>query len=358
MLTLKDVAEKAGVSVSTVSLVLNGRDAGRIRPELSERVREIADALGYVPDLMARGLKTRRTHTIGLLSDQVASIPFAGQMLGGAQAVANHEGYLLLMIDTDGDRDLEKDAVTSLVQRNVEALIYASAYHREVDLPAVPDRIPLIVLDGLPVDPASRADWVVPDERGGAYAAVTALIEAGHRRIGFCNYHEDIPASRQRLEGYRDALESAGIAFDSTLVVEIEQSTTEAAREPARRLLFRSDRPSGVFCFGDQVAFGFYQVAEKLGLRVPDDLSVVGFDNQQYVADALHPGLTTVQLPHRAMGEWAVRTALERIRTPRSERGAPRTHRMICELVVRDSVAPPGAVVARTRQRDLRTAVV
>src|ERR1700709_1905861 len=117
MLTMKDVAEKAGVSISTVSLVLSGRDEGRVRPERGAMIRQIAEELGYLPDLMARGLKTRRSHTIGFLSDHVASFPFAGQMLAGAQQVAYEAGYLLLLIDTAGNAEMEPEAVRSFVQR-------------------------------------------------------------------------------------------------------------------------------------------------------------------------------------------------------------------------------------------------
>ena len=352
MLTLRDVAAKAGVSASTVSLVLNGLDEGRIRPALSAHVRQVADELGYVPDLMARGLRTRRTHTIGLLSDQVASAPFASSMLGGAERVAQSESFLLLLIDTDGDAGQERVAVRSLVQRNVDALVYAAAWHRAVDLPVVPDRIPLIVLDGLPSDPGSRADWVVPDERGGAEGAVRHLIDAGHRRIAYCGVVEDVPAAHQRFQGYLDALHAAGLPFDERLVVAASDSTTAAARPVAAELLGRTDRPTAVFCFGDQLAFGFYQVAQRLGIGIPDALSVVGFDNQHYVADALDPGLTTVQLPHRAMGEWAARRAIERIDGDTAD---PTHHRQTCELVERGSVGPPADVTVISGARTARS---
>jgi LacI family transcriptional regulator len=338
MLTLRDVAAKAGVSPSTVSLVLNGLDEGRIRPALSAHVREVADALGYFPDLLARGLRTRKTHTIGLLSDQVASVPFANSMLRGAQRVAQDEGFLLLLIDTDGDPAQEQAAARSLVQRNVDALIYASAWHRAVDLPAVPDRIPLIVLDGLPAAPDTNVDWVVPDERGGAETAVRHLIAAGHSRIGYCGVDEDIPAAHERFQGYLDALSTADLPFDPRLVVNASNSTTAAARPVAAELLSSADRPTAVFCFGDQLAFGFYQAAQRLGLHIPSDLSIVGFDNQHYVADALDPGLTTVQLPHRAMGEWAARRAIDLMD---GDTGPRSRHRQECVLVQRDSVGAP-----------------
>ncbi|PZF62762.1 LacI family transcriptional regulator [Curtobacterium sp. MCBD17_013] len=348
MLTMKDVATRAGVSTSTVSLVLSGRHKGRVRDAVVEHVRDVADMLGYVPDLMARGLRTRQTHTIGLISDRVASIPFAGQMIGGAQRVAIDEQYLILLVDTDGDQRVVRNALTMLLQRNVDALIYACEYHQVIVPPAVPDRVPLVILDGRPEDPSSPVDWIVPDERGGAFAAVAELTAVGHRRIGFCTVSRDIPARSLRLQGYRDALEAAGIVFDPDLVVEAVEAGTVHTLEPARALLSRDDRPTAVFCFGDRMANAVYHVANELGLAIPGDLSVVGFDNQLDIADGLVPGLTTVQLPHRAMGELAaqvtIQRALEDLHAPR----VPSEHIVPCPIVRRCSVAAPRTVATMT----------
>ena len=354
MLTMKDIATRVGVSVSTVSLVLNGRDRGRVNPEVAATVRFVADELGYVPNLLARSLKTRQTHTIGLLSDRVASVPFAGQMLAGAQAAAWAEGYLLIMIDTGGNGELEGPGVKSLLQRNIEALIMAADYHRDVDLPMVPDSVPTVVLDGRARNPESLADWVVPDEIGGAYAATRHLIEAGHTRIAFCNVSDtDFVARDLRRLGYERALVEAGIPVDPTLVVEEDGPTAFAGRAAARRLLARTHPPTAVFCFSDQMAFGVYQVAQEHGLRIPDDLSVVGFDNQQFVADYLLPGLTTVQLPHHEMGVWAAQQAIARIGT--TAPAIPAQRLMPCPLVERGSVAPPPTLPhPRSRARPAR----
>ncbi|WP_144710362.1 LacI family DNA-binding transcriptional regulator [Curtobacterium pusillum] len=341
MLTMKDVATRAGVSVSTVSLVLSGRHQGRVRDSVVEHVRDVADTLGYVPDLMARGLRTRQTHTIGLISDRVASIPFAGQMIGGAQRVAIDEKYLILLVDTDGEQSVVRDALTMLLQRNVDALIYACEYHQVVVPPVVPARVPLVILDGRPEDPTAPVDWIIPDERGGAAGAVAELTGAGHRRIGFCTVSRDMPARDLRFLGYTDALAAAGIPFDPALVVEAAEAGTVHTLEPARALLDRPDRPTAVFCFGDRMANAVYHVAHELGLRIPQDLSVVGFDNQLDISEGLVPGLTTVQLPHRAMGELAARLTIERSLEPPHTEHHPTEHVVPCPVVRRGSVAPP-----------------
>lgn len=339
MITLRDVAQEVGVSISTVSLVLNGHARGRVRADLAERIRKTADDMLYVPNHFARSLSTSRTATVGLVSDQVATIPFAGPMLAGAQRVLWEEGYLLMLIDTAGNDEIAGPAALSLVQRNVEALILAVAHHKIIDLPAVPTGAPIVVLDGRPANGGRQVDFVVPDEEGGARAAVRHLITRGHRRIGFCNVPALYPeAARLRLKGYRSALEAAHIMIDPDLIVNAETANTSAAIEPARRLLTRPDPPTAVFCFGDQLAMGFYHVAFDLGLRIPDELSIVGFDNQQFIADCLSPGLTTVQLPHSGMGEWAARQALKRIRGEVLS-GDPEGYLAPCTLVERNSVS-------------------
>lgn len=339
MVTMKDVARQACVSVSTVSLVLSGRGEGRITPEVADRVRRAAADLGYVPNLLAKGLRTRQTHTIGLLSDSVASTPFAGMMLAAAQREAWEAGYLLLVIDTAAEREMEVPAAQALLQRNVEGLIYASMYHREVTLPPVPDDVPLVVMDGQPSD-ERRADWIVPNEQEGAELAVGALVQAGHRRIAFCSNAERIPASVGRERGYRSALAAAGIDYDPSLVVSAETNTAEAGQTAIHELLSREIDATAVFCFSDRIAIGAYRAAAAHGLNIPDDLSIVGFDNQQFVADALYPGLTTIELPHAYMGTWAVRRLIERLRQPVDDR--PTSSELApCRLVIRESIAPP-----------------
>lgn len=341
MITLRDIADEVGVSVSAVSLVLNERGEGRVRAEVATRIREVAQDMGYIPNLLAKGLKTRQSLTLGMISDRVASIPFAGQMLAGAQVAAAEDGFLLMVIDTAGDAGLEGPGVRALLQRNIEGLIVAAEFHREVQLPLVPQSIPTVILDGRPPASATSVDWVVPDEAGGAYAATRHLIEAGHRRIAFCNVSDrTFIARRLRRDGYERALSEAGITLDPTLVVEAVDPSAAAGRAAAGALLQQSNRPTAVFCFSDQIAFGFYQVAQTMGLTLPRDLSIVGFDNQQFVADSLLPGLTTIQLPHREMGVWAAKQAIARNRAT----DLAASHRLMpCPLIQRSSVAPPAA---------------
>ena len=236
MVTLKDIAAHVGVSISAVSLVLNERGEGRVRPDVAARIRNVADELGYAPNLLARGLKTNQSHTIGLLSDQVATVPFAGAMLAGAQNAAAAEDFLLIVVDTAGNRDLDSHAVKTLLQRNIEGLILATDFHRDVDLPMVPRTVPIVVLDGRPSDRGAMADWVIPDEQQGAFIATQALTRAGHRRIAFAGDAPSVPTPAAATTRPRASTLDHGRSRPGP-------PPAPPGRSPHRRVLFlRSDR--------------------------------------------------------------------------------------------------------------------
>ena len=195
--------------------------------------------------------------------------------------------------------------------------------------------MPTVLLDAVTDD--SAVSSVVPDEVNAAETAVEALIRAGHTRIGMINNVDDIPATHGRLDGFRNALRRHGIERDPGHLVS-GVAETAGGREAALDLLSKPGRPTALFCFSDRVAMGAYQAATALGLRIPEDVSIVGIDNLELIADALWPGLTTVALPHYEMGRWAVNRVLDDIDHP----GAPAEQaQLACPLIERGSVGPP-----------------
>ena len=321
---MKDVAALAGVSVTTVSHVLSDAVGKRISAETRDRVRSAADQLG-------------RTHTLALVSDKIATSPHAGHMILGAQEAASKLGWLLMLVNTSNDADLEEREITSLLDRQVDGFLYATMYHRVVEVPRVLAGSPTVLLDARPLD--GSVSSVVPDEVDGGRAAVAELLRHGHRRVGFVTNVDDIPATRGRLEGYRHALTEAGVPFDPRLVVP-EVPDTHGGQRAARQLLEAPDHPTALFCFSDSMAMGAYHAAAELGLRIPQDVSVVGFDNHELIADGLRPELTSVALPHYEMGVRAVEQLLHEI-----DLAAPVTpsHQSVpCPIVRRRSVGPPG----------------
>ncbi|MGW2891844.1 LacI family DNA-binding transcriptional regulator [Streptomyces griseoruber] len=343
---IKDVAAAAGVSVTTVSHILNGVQGKRASAETRQRVLRVAEELGYAPNGLARGLRLQRSQTIGFISDEIATTPHAGGMVLGAQEAAAAHGMLLLLVNTGGDAELERRSIEMLLQRQVDGVLYAAMFHRVVSLPESLRTTPTILLDARSEDPA--IPYVVPDEVQGGYTAVRELIDHGHRRIGMVVPTEDIPALHLRIEGYRKALTDAGISYDPSLVVAEPTVPTEttaghaaAGHRAARRLLEAEDRPTALFCFNDRISAGAYRAAAELGLSIPDDLSIIGFDNQELICEALHPALSTVQLPHYEMGARAVAQLLALTETP-GPPPRPVTQEMLsCPLVARASVASP-----------------
>jgi LacI family transcriptional regulator len=332
---IREVAKAAGVSVTTVSHSLNDATSDRVNRKTQEHVRAVAKDLGYAPNRLASGLRNQRSQIIGLVSDEITTTPFAGAMIRGAQEAAYQRGYLLMVVNSGLDADLEKHEIRTLQQHQVDGIIYARMYHQGVTVPEELNGVPTVLLDAASAD--SSLSSVVPDEVAAAETAVETLIAAGHQRIGMINNVDDIPAMHGRLEGYCNALRRNGLRWDARLIA-VGSPDTGGGRQATAEVLSLAERPTALFCFNDRMAMGAYQSAAALGLRIPEDLSVVGMDNLELIADALWPGLTTVALPHYEMGAWAVTRLLDDIEKP----GAPpRQEKLICPVIERGSVGPP-----------------
>ena len=337
--TLKDVAEPAGVSAATASLVLNGRADGRVSADLAERVEKAAEKLNYRPNLVARSLRTQESKTIGVISNDVATTPFAGAMLSGAQEVAWRNGWLLLLVNTNGDSEVERAATRSLIQRNVDGFIYAAMFHQEIQTPEYLEGQHVVLLDCF--DSKKKFDSVVPDEYTGASDAVRYLVEQGHTKIAHISTTTTTIASRQRLQAYKDVLKKSKIEFRDDYVACDKSANAQDGYEATKKLLALKERPTAIFAYTDRMAMGAYEAISEVGLSVPADISVIGYDNQPFLADALMPPLTTVQLPHFEMGAWAATRLLQAIDPENSETLEQRGQVIACPLVIRDSVAPP-----------------
>jgi LacI family transcriptional regulator len=332
---IRDVAKAAGVSVTTVSHALNTTGGSRVKAETQEHVRAVAKDLGYAPNRLASGLRNHRSQILGLVSDEITTTPFAGAMIRGAQDAAYERGYVLMVVNSGLDNELESREIRTLQQHQVDGIVYARMYHQGVSLPEEVGTLPTVLLDAVSADRSISS--VVPDEVAAAETAVEALIEAGHTRFGMMSNVDDIPATHGRLKGYRNALSRHGLTFDP-LHVTTGVADTTGGRQSALELLQLPDRPTALFCFSDRVAMGAYQAASALGLRIPEDLSIVGMDNLELIAAALWPGLTTVALPHYEMGRWAVTRLLDDLE---GAGAAPVQEKLACPLIERGSVGPP-----------------
>ena len=333
--TIRDVAKRAGVSFKTVSRVLN--EESTVRPVTRQRVLDAIDALNYTPHHTARQMRTRRSNTIGFVSDEIATSPFAVDIVKGAQAEAWAQGMLLLVVNTERDEGREHAAIEILLERRVEGILYAAMFHRSVDPSERLRQVPSVLVDCF--DPAGAFHAVVPDEEQGGYLATHTLIAAGHRRIGFINLDPvaSAAAAAGRLAGYRRALQDAGIAYRDDLVRHATTSPDQGF-VLTRGLLGLEERPTALFCANDRMAAGAYCAIYQHGLRIPHDIAVIGFDDQEEIATHLMPALTTVALPHHEMGRWGVRHLLELVRSGGVHERKVTPRLLECPLVVRASV--------------------
>jgi len=295
--TITDVARTAGVSVATVSKVINGRYG--VAAKTSQRVQQVIDELGYESSLVARSLRSHRTNVIGILVAEFE--PFSTEILKGTSQAITGTGYELLAYSGSGrpgeDVGWERRYLSRLGGTLIDGAILVT--------PTVVDTggtVPVVAID----PHAGPADMptVDADNLTGAVLATEHLLSLGHRRIGFLGGRPDLESARLREEGYRRALASAGIAVDPALM-RIGGYLRQVAREPARELLTLPDRPTAIFAANDLSAVGTMDVAAELGLRIPEDLSVVGFDNIPESA-LTQPPLTTVSQPMQEMGSHAV----------------------------------------------------
>lgn len=335
---IRDVAQAAGVSVTTVSHVLNETPHTRVNPATRDRVQEVAERLNYRPNRLARGLRTRTSGMIGLLTEEIAATPHAGRIILGAQEAASRHNLTLVIINSPllADADARRGDVRALLDRHVDGILYATVFHDVVHPPRELATVPSVLIGA--TDHSHELPSVVPDEEGGAHKAVNTLLAAGHRRIGFTSGVEDVPATRGRRLGYGRALRDAGLPVEEGLIVE-GASEAWGGYEAGHELLARPDRPTAVFCYNDRMAMGVYRAAAELGLRIPEDVSVVGFDDQDPIAASLYPGLTTIGLPHYEMGAWAVDTLADRLTG--TEPTQSEEIKLDCPVVTRASVAPP-----------------
>ncbi|WP_434994304.1 LacI family DNA-binding transcriptional regulator [Arthrobacter sp. Ld5] len=327
-ITMRDVAKAAGVSVATVSHVVNDKPGARIGDDARRRVHEAVAELGYRPNALAKTLSQGTSRFIGLVADAIATTPFAGQIIHGAQDEAWKHGYVLLVANTDGNTAAEEEAIMMMLEHQVRGILYSTWYHHEITVPEALHQTDTVLVDCFA--PGSGLPAVVPDEKQGGRTATEALLAAGHRRIAFINTTTTSPAQSGRLAGYRLALESAGLDFDESLVF---PASPEQEGGYAATTAVIDSQATAVFCHNDRVAMGLYDGLRERGLRIPEDMAVMGFDNQDVIAAHLRPPLSTVALPHYELGAAGVRRLLGLETTP-----SPRPQLIACPPIQRHSI--------------------
>jgi LacI family transcriptional regulator len=331
--TIRDVARRAGVHASTVSRVMNPGTRGMISPRIARRVAGVAAALGYRANPIAYGLKTNRSRTVGVLVPDIAN-PVFPPIIRAIEDVFAEAGYTSILANTDNDRERERTILGNMIARRVDGLILATALRRDplVD-ECVADEIPLVLVNRT----VERADVssVTSDDGLGTRLAVAHLAGIGHRRIGYLAGPQELSTGFARRRGFLRGARQAGL---SAAPVEVCPAFAEGAGRRAFPLLWARARGlTAVVTANDMLALGCYEALRDLGLRVPEDVSVVGFNDMPFL-EMLRPPLTTVRIPHYQIGARAARSLLARLGDGRIP-----AERIVLEpeLVVRASTAPP-----------------
>ncbi|TGG93535.1 LacI family DNA-binding transcriptional regulator [Natronospirillum operosum] len=326
--TMKDVARHAGVSQSTVSFVLNEVTDVSIGADTRQRVLEAVEKLNYKrrPQGMARSV----SHPIiGFLVDEIATSPFSAITIEGAQEAAWRHGHLLEVAMTGEDAEYEKAILEKWRLQGVVGVIYCSILTRAVTPPEQLAQMRNVLVNCHAEKMPYTA--VVPGEVLGGFAATEALLNKGYRRIAFIDGEMWMEAAKDRLTGYRNALTTHGVPIDEALIRE-GNFLPSGGYKQTLTLLNDGLIFDAIFCANDLTAVGCYEALKERGLRIPDDIAVMGYDDQE-IAQHLNPALSTVLLPHREMGQWAVDYLL----SPESA-DTKRVYKLECPLVLRESI--------------------
>lgn len=339
--TLQDIAKAADVSVSTVSRVLSN-SKHPLNDDTRQRILQIAQQMGYTPNLLARGLRKEQSFSVGIVVDNIDSI-FAPQIIRGIQDTLKPAGYTCLIINSDWDRSQEEASVRELMSRSADGLIFVDTWLHPANVPAQNIAIPCIFVNRI----FNASNSIGPDDRYGASLAVEHLARLGHRSIGFINGPEGWDASQTRLLGYQDALEKSGLVVSSHNVMQGDWDIP-SGYAAANSLLAMAERPTAIFVANDVMALGAIYALRDAGLRVPQDMALVGYDDQDFCS-FIDPTLTTVTLPAYDMGQKAAETLLNGLA---GGADAAKPQLVKGRLVIRESCGDPrGANMPKTALR-------
>lgn len=331
--TIHDLANYLGLSIATVSRVLNGKAKDyRISDATSRKVLDAARRLNYRPNRIARGLKLTRTETLGLIVPDIAN-PFFASIAKNIELEARRHGYSLILCDSLDETETENELLQLMWERKVDGIIIAPVGYHYQNILAVRDRgIPVMVIDRH--FPESSLPFVTSDNYAGAYSAVAYIISRGHSRIACIQGMPDISVNTDRVKGYRDALIDHHIDFDSQLLAG-EDFGEENGYFQTRLLMSNSRPPTAILALSNLISLGAFRALGEIGARIPDDISLVSFDEQPYSAFLSVP-MTTIDQRKDEMARLAVHSLLDMIKNPTEKRAMEMVLKP--SLIIRDSV--------------------
>lgn len=308
--TLKDIARELNISYSTVSKALS--DSPEISDNTKEKVRNAAKKMNYKPNQIARGLVMKETKTIGLIIPDITN-PFYPEIAWGVEETASKEGYSIFLCNSNWENEKEREYINLLIGKKVDGIILAPIGEKSLNLDDI--ELPIITV-GIK-DKYNGKNFVVIDDKRGGYLATQHLIKFGHKKIMFIGGKENVESNKERFEGYKLALSTYGFQFDKTLVKN-GNFKRESGYILMKQVLMEGIRPTGVFAGNDLLALGVMQAIIECGFKIPEDISIVGFDDISF-AQLPEISLTTIAQPKYEMGKLAFKMLLQKIKNPLTE---------------------------------------
>ncbi|CZF85685.1 HTH-type transcriptional repressor PurR [Grimontia marina] len=330
MATIKDVARLAGVSTTTVSHVIN--KTRFVAENTTKKVWAAVDELNYAPSAVARSLKCNSTRTIGMLVTKSTN-PFFAEVVHGVEEYCYKEGYTLILCNTEGNLSKQRDYLRMLAEKRVDGLLVMCSDLNEELLSLLEKKqdLPMVVMDW--GTEHINTDCIQDNAELGGYIATKHFIENGHTKIGCISGQMDKLTCRERLDGFRKALEEAGLTYNPDWIVEADFEC-DSAEEAANKLVALEERPTAIFCFNDIMALAAISTFRQAGLDVPNDISIIGYDNID-LAGFFSPPLTTIHQPKNRLGKTAIKLLMERLANKENQQ---QIFEMQPELIVRRSV--------------------
>jgi len=342
---LEDIAKETGFSISTVSRVLSNSNYP-VAEQIRQKVVRAAETMGYEPNIAARSLRTDRTKTIGIIVDDLLS-PFTPPIVRGIQDYLNENDFLSLIVNSDWDPDQEQAAIKTLLSRPVDGIIFVEYSHQTTSDVLERSNKPRVFVHRLFGSPIKNS--VVPDDYYGAGLATEHLIGLGHDRIGYINGPENWHTCRARLRGYQETLASHNLPLDASLIQPGDWEM-DSGSASAQNFLKQDKPPTAIFAANDSMALGAIYAIQDAGLRIPEDIAVVGYDNRNFTT-TVRPRITTVSMPVIEMGGVAAELLLKQIAEGRKEEVEIKVKG---QLIIRETCGAPEDM--RTQQEpDSRT---
>ncbi|MEL7187121.1 MAG: LacI family DNA-binding transcriptional regulator [Pseudomonadota bacterium] len=336
MATIRDVAERAGISVKTVSRFLSGYEG--ISAKTAEKIERAAEELEFYPSAAARTLRGQSTDIVSLIAENLTTTPFSYEIVQGVQSVCEEHGKLLLIGETRESEKAFEQLTDRFRQQKTEAIIHATFYHKPVNIKRQFKRCPLILVNCF--DPEGRFPAVVPDDEQGSYDLTRFLIDEGHRRIANITLPTDLVATQLRQQGFERAMADSGATIHPSWIVHPQRlrptEDMDWLGSVLESLLESSNPPTAIMCGNDKMALRAIMQLHDRGVKVPDDISVVGFDDFKVISENVIPALTTASLPYYQMGQRAAEIAID-IASGKQKR--PDIERSNCEVIRRNSHA-------------------